>query len=167
MNNLNKDEMLTLLRRYEEAYYSGESKVSDEEYDALKAIYVEQYGEYDFVPNEGEIEHFVKTRHLHPLKSLDKYQINDEEGLRKELNRLWPVIIQDKFDGLSIEIQYVNNQLKFITRGDGEIGDDVTAQCIQIEGVEFLEDLFAHEEQSFRAEILMSHSDFTKLNKIR
>ena len=44
MNNLNKDEKLTLLRRYEEAYYSGESKVSDEEYDALKAIYLEQYG---------------------------------------------------------------------------------------------------------------------------
>ena len=167
MNNLNKDEMLTLLRRYEEAYYSGESKVSDEEYDALKAIYVEQYGEYDFVPNEGEVEHFVKTRHLHPLKSLDKYQINDEEGLRKELNRLWPIIIQDKFDGLSIEIQYVNNQLKFITRGDGEIGDDVTAQCMQIKGVEFLADLFTNEEQSFRAEILMTHSDFAKLNKVR
>ena len=167
MNNLNKDEMLTLLRRYEEAYYSGESKVSDEEYDALKAIYVEQYGEYDFVPNEGEVEHFVKTRHLHPLKSLDKYQINDEEGLRKELNRLWPIIIQDKFDGLSIEIQYVDNKLKFITRGDGEIGDDVTAQCMQIKGVEFLADLFTNEEQSFRAEILMTHSDFAKLNKVR
>lgn len=167
MSNLSKDAMLALLKTYEEAYYSGESKVSDEEYDALKAIYVEQYGEYDFVPNEGEVEYFVKTKHLHPLKSLDKLQINDEEGLRKELNRLWPVIIQPKFDGLSIEIQYVNNELKFITRGNGEIGDDVTAQCMQIEGVEFLADLFTNEEQSFRAEILMTHSDFARINKAR
>ena len=167
MNNLSKDAMLALLKTYEEAYYSGESKVSDEEYDALKAIYIEQYGEYDFVPNEGEVEHFVKTKHLHPLKSLDKLQINDEDGLRKELNRLWPVIIQPKFDGLSIEIQYVNNELKFITRGNGEIGDDVTAQCMQIEGVEFLADLFTNEEQSFRAEILMTHSDFARINKAR
>ena len=164
MNNLSKDEMLTLLKKYEQAYYSGESLVSDEEYDALKTIYVKQYGEYNFVPNEGNVEHFVKTKHLYPLKSLDKLQVTDEEGLRKELERLWPVIIEDKFDGLSIEIQCINNKLKFITRGDGETGDDVTAQCMKINGVEYLKNLFTFEEQSFRAEILMTHSAFKKIN---
>lgn len=88
MNQLGKEAMLALLKTYEKAYYSGESKVTDEEYDTLKAIYVEQYGEYDFVPNEGEVEHFVKTKHLYPLKSLDKVQITDEDKLRTELERL-------------------------------------------------------------------------------
>ena len=163
MSQLSKDAMLALLKTYEEAYYSGESKVSDEEYDALKAIYVEEYGEYEFVPNEGET-HFVKTKHLYPLKSLDKLQVSDEDGLRKELQRLWPVIIEPKFDGLSIEIQYVDDNLKFITRGDGEIGDDVTAQCMQIVDAEYLENLFINNKQSFRAEILMTHSNFKAIN---
>lgn len=162
--SLSQEAMLALLKTYEEAYYSGESKVSDEEYDSLKATYVEMYGEYDFVPNEGEVEHFIKTKHLYPLKSLDKLQISDDEGLRKEITRLWPVVIEDKFDGLSIEIQYVDDKLKFITRGNGEIGDDVTAQCMQIPGVEFLENLFYADNVSYRAEILMTHSDFKRIN---
>lgn len=162
--SLGQEAMLALLRTYEQAYYSGESKVSDEEYDSLKATYVEMYGEYDFVPNEGEVEHFVKTKHLYPLKSLDKLNISEEEELRKEITRLWPVVIEDKFDGLSIEIQFVDNKLKFITRGDGETGDDVTAQCMQIPGVEFLENLFYNNDVSYRAEILMTHSDFKRIN---
>lgn len=167
MNQLGKETMLALLKTYEEAYYSGESKVTDEEYDTLKAIYVEQYGEYDFVPNEGEVKHFVKTKHLCPLKSLDKVQITDEDKLRTELERLWPVIIQPKFDGLSIEIQYIDNKLKFITRGNGETGDDVTAQCMQIPDIEHLSKLFTSDKQSYRAEILMTHDDFKRINKQR
>ena len=135
-----KDALLESLRKYEKAYYSGNSIISDEEYDLLKAVYVEQYGEYEFVPDEG-ITHFTKTKHLNPLKSLDKYQISDKEGLRKELERLWPVIIEEKFDGLSIEIQFVDGKLTFITRGDGEVGDDVTAQCMQIPRAVYLENL--------------------------
>lgn len=160
--SLSKEAMLALLKNYEEAYYSGESKVTDEEYDALKSNYVELYGEYDFVPNEGDTELFKKTKHIHPLKSLDKIQITEEEKLRKELARLWPVIIQPKFDGLSIEIA---PGIKFITRGDGEIGDDVSAQCNQINGVEFLENLPFINNHSYRAEILMTHNDFARLNK--
>lgn len=167
MNQLGKEAMLALLKTYEEAYYSGEAKVTDEEYDTLKAIYVEQYGEYDFVPNEGEVEHFVKTKHLYPLKSLDKVQVTDENKLRTELERLWPVIIQPKFDGLSIEIQYIDNKLKFITRGNGETGDDVTAQCMQIPDIEHLSKLFTSDKQSYRAEILMTHDDLKRINKQR
>lgn len=167
MNQLGKEAMLALLKTYEQAYYSGEAKVSDEEYDTLKAIYVKQYGEYDFVPNEGEVEHFVKTKHLYPLKSLDKVQITDEDKLRTELERLWPVIIQPKFDGLSIEIQYIDNKLKFITRGNGETGDDVTAQCMQIPDIEHLSKLFTSDKQSYRAELLMTHDDFKRINKQR
>ena len=71
-----KDALLESLRKYEKAYYSGNSIISDEEYDLLKAVYVEQYGEYEFVPDEG-VTHFTKTKHLYPLKSLDKYQISE------------------------------------------------------------------------------------------
>ena len=163
--SLGKEALRGILKAYEEAYYSGESVVSDEEYDGLKDLYVEMYGEYDFVPGEGNTD-FEKVKHLYPLKSLEKVQLNDPD-LKEKVRKMLPLVIQPKFDGLSIEITKVNGKLKFVTRGNGEEGDDVTAQCMQIEGIEELLNLFDNEEQSFRAEILMFHSDFEKLNKQR
>lgn len=163
--SLGKEALRGILKAYEEAYYSGESVVSDEEYDGLKDLYVEMYGEYDFVPGEGNTE-FEKVKHLYPLKSLEKVQLNDPD-LKEKVRKMLPLVIQPKFDGLSIEITKVNGKLKFVTRGNGEEGDDVTAQCMQIERIEELLNLFDNEEQSFRAEILMFHSDFEKLNKQR
>ena len=160
---MNQQEFLNLLKKYEEAYYSGESLISDEEYDALKEQYISQYGEYDFVPSEGNTG-FKRVKHLYPLKSLDKVQLSDETKLRKELERLWPVVIMPKFDGLSIEIQ---PNLKFITRGNGEEGDDVTAQCMQITDIDELKGLKFENNGPLRAEIIMTHSDFNTLNAER
>lgn len=160
---MNKEELLTLLKKYEEAYYSGESLISDEEYDALKEQYVNQYGEYEFVPNEGNTG-FKKVKHLYPLLSLDKIQITDKIKLRKWLEKLWPVVIQPKFDGLSVEIQAE----KIVTRGNGEIGDDVTIQCLRISDINFVMELVANDETGpLRAEILMTHREFNRLNEER
>lgn len=162
---MNKQEILSLLKKYEEAYYSGESLVPDEVYDALKATYVKEYGEYDFVPNEGNTG-FKKVKHIHPLLSLDKIQLNDREKLRKGIERLWPVIIEPKIDGLSIGIQ----PKAFVTRGDGHTGDDVTTQCMQIEDIDLITDLFENDSYDMgplRAEIVMTHNDFNILNEER
>lgn len=163
--SLSKDALRGILKTYEEAYYSGGSIVSDEEYDALKEQYIELFGEYDFVPNEGETG-FTKVKHKYPLKSLGKVQINDID-LEEKVRKMLPLVIQPKFDGLSIEITKVDGKLKFVTRGDGEEGDDVTVQCMQIPGILSLLDLFDNEDQSFRAEIIMTHEDFERLNKKR
>lgn len=160
---MNQQEFLNLLKKYEEAYYSGEPLVSDEEYDVLKEQYVSQYGEYDFVPSEGNTG-FKRVKHLYPLKSLDKVQLSDKDKLRKEITRLWPVVIMPKFDGLSIEIQ---PNLKFITRGNGEEGDDVTAQCMQITDIDELKGLKFENNGPLRAEIIITHSDFNTLNAER
>ena len=160
---MNQQEFLNLLRKYEEAYYSGESLISDEEYDALKDQYVSLYGEYEHVPQEGNTG-FKRVKHLYPLKSLDKIQLNDKAKLRKELERLWPVVIQPKFDGLSIEIQ---PDMKFITRGNGEEGDDVTSQCMQIQDIDLIGTAFDEGAGALRAEIIMTHTAFKELNEER
>lgn len=163
---MNKQELLSLLNKYEQAYYSGESIISDEEYDALKDKYTSQYGEYDFVPGEGDNTGFKKVNHIYPLLSLDKIQLSDKAKLRKELERLWPVIIQPKFDGISVGIQ----KNLFVTRGDGYVGDDVTAQCLQIPDIDLITDLFDNDSyyfESLRAEILMTHGWLRKLNAER
>lgn len=163
----NKTKLLDLLKSYEKAYYSGESLISDEEYDAIKTAYIRDYGEYNFVPNEGNTN-FSKIQHLYPLKSLSKYQLNDISKLSTALTTLSPMIIEPKYDGLSIEIQRPDmnsNNLLFITRGDGNIGDDVTKQCLQIPGAKELYKLFNSSNQSFRAEVMMTHTAFNNINK--
>ena len=165
---MNKKDMLKLLKTYDEAYYSGESIITDEEYDVLKDKYVTKYGEYDFIPNEGNTS-FNKVKHKYPLLSLNKLQLNNTEAIKNIVNKLWPVIIENKYDGLSIEIQLdEDNNLRFITRHNGNIGDDVTAQCMKIPGVKYLKLLFSeNKDTSYRAEIVMTHDDFNKLNKER
>ena len=160
---MNQQEFLNLLKKYEKAYYSGESLISDEEYDVLKEQYVSLYGEYEHVPEEGNTG-FKRVKHLYPLKSLDKIQLNDKVKLRKELERLWPVVIQPKFDGLSIEIQ---PDMKFITRGNGEEGDDVTSQCMQIQDIDLIGTAFDEGAGALRAEIIMTHTAFRELNEER
>ena len=81
---MEQKELLALLNKYEEAYYSGESLVSDEEYDALKEKYISLYGEYNFVPSEGNTG-FKKVEHIHPLLSLDKIQLNELHKIPKIL----------------------------------------------------------------------------------
>lgn len=166
---MKKQELLNLLKTYDQAYYSGESVITDEEYDALKEKYVSEYGEYDYVPNEGMNTSFNKVKHKYPLLSLDKLQLDNIDGIKKAINKLWPVIIEQKYDGLSIEIQIDdNNKLRFITRHNGEIGDDVTEQCMQIPDIKYLKLLFTeNKDTSYRAEIVMTHEDFKLLNKER
>ena len=44
-------------------------------------------------------------------------------------------IVQYKLDGASLELQYEEGRLvKAVTRGDGEVGDDITPNAIQDEG---------------------------------
>lgn len=166
MEELNQEQLLQLLQQYEQKYYSGESEVSDEEYDAIKDYYVTKFGEYNFVPDEGDTG-FIKIQHKYPLKSLSKVQVQQDMLLREHLTKLFPIIIEPKYDGLSIEIQRPSmnsNRIIFVTRGNGEIGDDVTKQCLQISGAKELYKLFDSSEQSFRAEVMMSHSAFETIN---
>jgi len=81
-------------------------------------------------PREG----FETLRHETPMRSL--LSVYDEDGMRrfaetcrKELRReAVPLVAEPKYDGVSIEITYEAGRLvAAATRGDGETGEDVTA----------------------------------------
>ena len=72
-------------------------------------------------------------------------------------------IIEPKIDGLSMSLVYQNGQLvRAITRGDGSVGDDVTANVRTIASVPLVIDNFTGE---VRGEVYMSRTQFNKLNK--
>jgi len=150
-----------LLDQYDYAYYVGkEALVSDAEYDALKAKYHEltNTDEYDYVPGGST---FDKVEHSAPILSLDKVKIIEEDKLRSELERLGGkvgIIIEPKFDGLTI-VKYPDG--KCITRGNGQVGEDVTANCKAIKGLQFTS------TYPVRTEVLMLKSSFESINKER
>lgn len=153
-------EIKRLLDYHDNLYYNQDSpEISDIEYDALKARYLELTGleEYDYVPGKAM---FNKVEHTTPILSLDKVQITDKDKLRAEINRLWPIVIEPKFDGLTV-VAYPER--RFVTRGDGKIGEDVTESC---KAISCLDDIDPY-PNPIRMEVLMPISVFNSINEER
>lgn len=158
MNEIQKLE--ELIKRYDNAYYNqDESLVSDAEYDALKAKLLELTGldEIDYIP--GEAIKGDKHEHSISILSLEKVQITDDEGLTAHLERLWPVAIQKKYDGLT-DVFY-GEQGVHATRGNGFVGENITETVTAgVEGI-------GKTQYTVRGEILMPIHTFHKLNRKR
>ena len=100
--SLGKHALEGLLKYHDDLYYNqDEPELSDAEYDVLKKSYVDLYGEYEYVPGEASKDS-IKYNHPVPVTSLDKVQVTEEDKLKKELERLWPVVIKPKMDGLTL-----------------------------------------------------------------
>lgn len=129
-------------------YVLDKPTISDFEYDRMYDELVSLEKETGIVlpssPTQrvgGEIlAGFKKFVHEVPLYSLDKVQNyagleNWVAGIKKEFpNSTFSV--EYKFDGLSIVVEYENgNLVKAGTRGNGKVGEDVTAQVKTIKSV--------------------------------
>ena len=71
-----------------------------------------------------------------------------------------------KFDGLAVNLHYVNGRLtSAATRGDGTVGEDVTANVRTICSIPLVVDAKAVPEViEVRGEVIMHKADFEKLN---
>lgn len=78
-----------------------------------------------------------KAKHQIPMGSLNKVNLPAE--LSKWVSDVCDeeeLFVTEKLDGLSIELLYEDNKLvQAITRGDGETGEDITANVVKMEGV--------------------------------
>lgn len=89
------------------------------------------------------------------------------EGLQ---GKPFEVCCELKFDGLSISLIYENRRLvRAVTRGDGIVGDDVTANVRTIRSIplELPQTCGCPENFEIRGEILMPWESFEKLNRER
>lgn len=116
---------------------------------------------------------FPTVQHRYRMYSLDNsYDFNDleewERRIEKALGEQVEFVVELKYDGASISIQYENGRLKeAVTRGDGFQGDEITPNVRTISDIpltlsgDFPADFF------MRGEIYLTRSNFNKINTAR
>jgi len=116
---------------------------------------------------------FEQVAHVYPMLSLgNTYSLGEVqdfyERVRKGLNEDFELVCELKYDGTSISLTYEDGLLvRAVTRGDGEKGDDVTANVKTIRSIPLR--LRGNFPKSFeiRGEIMMPWSVFDELNAER
>ncbi|RXV66610.1 DNA ligase (NAD(+)) LigA [Roseovarius sp. A46] len=181
-----KDELARLaqvLAEADAAYHTDDAPVmSDADYDALKARNVAIEARFPGLkradsPSDrvgaAPAETFAKVRHAQRMLSLGNAFSDDEitefdARIRRYLglNDDAPLAYtsEPKIDGLSLSLRYEAGRLvQAATRGDGETGENVTANARTIDDIpETLER--APDLLEVRGEVYMSHEDFAALN---
>lgn len=159
----NTQNLKALIEHHDNLYYNNDNpEISDAEYDALKEQYEKQTGVSLDTYVQGETsDALARIEHPHPIKSLKK--VNSFEGLRDEMKRLAPFVIQMKMDGLTV-VEYPNNgERQYATRGNGSVGEDITHTAMAIQNMSDTEPF----DEPVRMEAFMRKSVFEELNKRR
>ena len=178
------DELRREIRRHDYLYYvKDRPEISDEEYDRLfdRLKRLEQRFP-DLMTADSPTQRvgakprdqFRVVVHVAPMLSLDATREEDEvrrfdERIRKSLNGAPRYLVEEKFDGVSVELAYKNGILdRAVTRGDGREGEDVTENVKTIRSLPLRlhgEGRKAPRLLALRAEVLMKISAFEAVNR--
>ena len=165
-------------RRY---YDAAAPTISDAEYDALfrelRAL-EEAHPEFQSADSptqrvgEQPTPHFSKVRHRHPMLSLDNLFAKDGiEGLRKFVASVEKAVpeealawlVEPKIDGVAVSLRYEHGRFAIgATRGDGETGDNITANLRTLASVP-LKIANAPEVLEVRGEVYMTAEGFRRV----
>ena len=182
------NELMRLARaiaKHDRLYHAEDSpQISDQEYDALVRRNAELEARFPQLIREDspsrKVGHAVaasplsKVTHEVRMMSLDN-AFNREEveewvaRVRRYLaladDEPIAITAEDKIDGLSCSLRYENGQLlRAATRGDGQVGEDVTANVAHIADIPQALPGGVPEVFEVRGEVYMSRADFAALN---
>ena len=177
-------ELRRLLHEHNYNYYVLSSPtISDYEFDTLLRELQELEEQYPemFDPSSPTqrvgsdiTKGFVQVAHKYPMLSLGNTYSKDEVAdfynrVKRALNEDFEICCELKFDGSSLSLTYKDGKLvQAVTRGDGEKGDDVTANVRTIRSVPLLLKGEGYpQEFEIRGEVLMPWTVFEDLNAER
>ena len=170
-------EKVSLAKKYAQAYYvDDEPLASDEEYDKLlRELKDFESKNESLISKDSPTQHigsviqseFKKIRHLKKMWSMD--DVFDEEELRAWAKRARcenGFFVEAKFDGVSLNLLYEDGKLiSGATRGDGEIGEDISLNVLEIDNIP--KTIAYKGKIEIRGEVLILKDDFEALNESR
>ena len=176
------DDLKQKIAHHNKLYYEDSTpEISDEEYDKLtkRLRELSSSGNSQDLVTDGLFSlglfqnqtKFEKIPHKSPMLSLGN--VFDEVDLGDFLKRInnflntdgefYEFTAEKKIDGLSFSATYENGKLLYIlTRGDGEMGENITENVLIIPN--FPTQIEITERVEIRGEIYMLHADFEELN---
>lgn len=115
------------------------------------------------------VDKFKSVQHTIPMQSIDNtYTIDDLRRWHEKLDAAIVCTCDPKIDGVAISLRYEQGILiSAVTRGDGERGDDVTAQVKTIRSVPLKLRGEPPEILEVRGEIFMPNASFQTINAQR
>ena len=168
--------------RHDRLYYvESRPVIGDRDYDLLYNELLElekRHPEYfdSSSPTQrvsgAPLEGFSQVVHEPPMQSLDKTHSKGELAdfaamVAKELpGEKFSYVVEPKVDGVSISLLYEDGRLtRAATRGNGTVGDDVTANVRTLRSVPLSLPEDAPPRLEVRGEVYMSREGFVKLNE--
>ena len=163
-------ELINILNKASEAYYvDNEEIMPNFEYDKLYDELVELESQAGTVYPDSPtvnvgykvVDFLPKVPHEQRMLSLDKTK--DTEQLKEFLGENQG-LLSWKLDGLTIVLKYEGGKfVQAITRGNGEIGEDVTHNAMHFAGVP--QSINYNRPIFFRGEAVISYREFDKINE--
>lgn len=173
------DELRGEINRHDRLYYvEAKPAIGDRDYDLLyeELLALERQFPQFVSPDSptqrvsGEpVGGFAQVRHDPPMQSLDKTHSKGELAdfdafVRKEIDG-FTYRVEPKIDGVSMSLLYGDRRLvRAATRGNGVVGDDVTANVRTIRSIPLVLPPDAPVRLEVRGEVYMTREGFVKLN---
>ena len=173
------------INRHNRLYYvEAAPEISDREYDrlmerleALEAEHPELVTPDSPTQRVGgePLAAFTTVTHAVPMLSIDNTYNYDEvrewdARVRKGLNPGEPVryVVELKVDGVAVSLRYEEGRFVLgATRGDGERGDDITANLRTVRGIPLVLGDGPPPLLEVRGEVYMTNSELVRLNELR
>lgn len=174
------------IRRHDHLYYVlSAPEIDDRQYDALFAELKDLEAAHpELVTADSPTQRvsgrpldvFSTVRHAVPMLSIDNTYSAEElrafdERVRRQLDTPeYDYVVELKIDGLAVSLRYEHGRLvSGATRGDGEVGDDVTANIRTIKAIplSLLDGDAVPAVLEVRGEVYMPTRSFVELNRMR
>tara|TARA_B100001027_G_scaffold215292_1_gene188954 strand:- start:119 stop:2146 length:2028 start_codon:yes stop_codon:yes gene_type:complete len=159
------------------------SKISDEEFDALKKEILKLEKDYTFLRHKDSpsknvgfkpSKNFKKVSHKVPMLSLaNAFSEEDLKNFEKKilnfldqkLDKILEYSAEPKIDGISASLTYKKGKfIQGLSRGDGKLGEDITFNLLTIKDIpKFIISKDFPKEIDIRGEVFIKNTDFKKI----
>jgi DNA ligase (NAD+) len=181
-------ELRAEVSRHAELYYRhAKPEIADRDYDKLERELAELEAQFpQFAAQaspttqvgDDRLEGFSTYRHRQPMQSLDNtYSEEEYRAFHQRLVKLFgrselAYVVEPKVDGLAVSVTYEKGRLvRAVTRGNGEEGDDITANARTIHslpaGLKAAKSGPVPDFIEIRGEIYLTTAEFQRINQER